>query len=131
MLFYLIAASAQNAPMAYAETPGIPWIRITLAFAFCIFLAIAAIGFIRIRNGLTFVPDEWRARLQGNGKEERPLNREWINVVQRVNLMPGSQLVVVQCGQLHYLLHITGSAVTVIDRFEDTPGRIEAGRDAP
>ena len=117
--FALLTAAAGAEPIAYADGPGIPWLRIVLAFALCIALAIGAIGFIRVKNGMPLIPDEMRSRTGASGEVASPGNDERIRIAQRLSVTPQSQLVVVTRGRQNYLLHLTNNGATEIDRFHD------------
>lgn len=128
MLFEFLAASAgEAAPIAYGTDPSIPWGRLILAFAFSIAVAIAAIAFIRMRNGLPVIPDQFRKpwHTAGTGK---PVERgERMAIVERLTVTPTSQIVVLRRGRQNYLLHLSANGATEIDRFETEMSPEEEG----
>lgn len=117
MLDLLTSAAADAAPFAYDEGPSIPWGRLILAFLFSIAVALGAILFIRVRNGLPAWPDKlqrpWRTEGEAAGK-----TGEKLAIVERLNVTPSSQIVVLRRGRQNYLLHLSASGATEIDRFE-------------
>ena len=115
----LLAAAAENAPIVYADGPNIPWLRIVLVFVLCIALAVGAIGFLRVRNGLPLLPDELRMRVVQSGERSATISDERIQIVQRLSVTPSSQLVVLKRGRQNYLLHLTHTGATEIDRYSD------------
>lgn len=117
----LLARAAQEAPLAYGQGVDIPWVRIILALFFCLLVALAAIGLIRARNGMPAVPDELARRLRGENAPRNGGDNERIHIAQRVNVTSTSQIVVVKRGEVNYLLHLTNSGATQIDRYVDTP----------
>lgn len=121
VLTLLAATAADAAPLATGTSPSIPWGRILLAFVFCMVLAIAAIGFLRVRNGMPLLPDGMKERLGQTATDTAgPTDR--IQITQRLSVTPASQLVVVKRGKQNYLLHLTNQGATEIDRFhDDTP----------
>ena len=108
------------APYATGSAPSIPWGRIVLALFFCLLLAFFAIAFIRARSGMAPMP-AWLKGLQAPaasvGEEQDALE-----IVQRVGISPGSQLVVLQRGTQRYLLHFGDKHVTEIDRYAAPTG---------
>lgn len=117
--FVTLAANA--APMtglASGTDPAVPVGRIVLAFMFCIVLAIAAIGFIRVRNGMPLLPNGIRWRIGKTLSYAAP-SPEKLQIVQRLSVTPNSQLVVLKRGRQNYLLHLTNHGATEIDRFAD------------
>lgn len=118
ILVHLTAAAADSAPLATGTAPYIPWARIILALLFCIALAVGAIGFIRVKNGMSLVPDGIAARLHKQG-EAPPLASDKMQVTQRLSVTPSSQLVIVKRGKQNYMLHLTNQGATEIDRFRD------------
>lgn len=117
-LFHLAAAAAETAHFAGGSDPDIPWVRIILAFLFCIALAIAAIGFIRVRNGMPLMPDRLGSSIAGVGDgTSAPSDR--LQITQRLTLSPNSQVIVLKRGEQNYLLHVGANGATEIDRFND------------
>ncbi len=117
-LIDLLAATGDAAPLAYGSAPGIPWVRIVLSFFFCIALAVATIAFIRARNGLPILPDRMRHR-PGHTRDGSGGNIDTIQIVERLNVTPTSQIVLLGKGSQRYLLHLSDQGATVIDRFAD------------
>ncbi|GAA4044792.1 hypothetical protein [Parerythrobacter jejuensis] len=117
-LSLLAAVAADTAPLATGTGPSIPWGRIILAFVFCILLAVAAIGFIRVKNGMSLIPDTMAARMSASGEVTAPPAGK-MQIVQRLSVTPASQLVIVRRGTQNYMLHLTNHGATEIDRFGD------------
>ncbi len=111
------AASANLAPLAQGSSPDIPWLRIVLVFILCVGLAVAAIGFVRLRHGLPFLPDRLGnspPRVSSSGDME-----DHLAVSQRLSAGPSSQFVILARGKQRYLLYVSPQGVTEIDRYED------------
>lgn len=118
MLDTLALVAARAAPLASGTAPSIPWARIVLAFLFCILVALAAIAFIRKRNGMPVLPADLVHRL-GQGQVVAPAAAGRLQIVQRLGVTPTSQLVVLKRGRQNYLLHLTNTGATEIDRYLD------------
>lgn len=123
MLDTLALAAARAAPLASGTAPSIPWGRLVLAFVFCILVALAAIAFIRKRNGMPVLPEDVIQRF-GQGQISAPAASGRVQIVQRLGVTPTSQLVVLKRGRQNYLLHLTNSGATEIDRYLDD-GEVE------
>ena len=114
----LATAVGDAAPLATGTAPAIPWGRLVLAFAFCIVIALGAIAFIRKRNNMPLLSDDTLRRLgMGGGAGTMPHDR--LQITQRLSVTPNSQLVVLKRGSQNYLLHLTNTGATEIDRFTD------------
>lgn len=119
LLWPILCSYETNAIGSAVDTgPDIPWLRIVLAFLFCIGIAVAAIAFMRVRNGLPTMPKALRERLIQN-PDYTDLRSDRLEVVQRVGIMPSGQLLVVRRGTRNYVLYLTAHGSSEIDRFED------------
>lgn len=118
MLFLLSAAGSGNPAIAYGSGPDIPWLRIILALGLCLALAAAAIWSLRVRHGLTAAPD-WMRQFGATDKGAQLAPGEQLQLVQRLVVSPGHQLVLVRLGARRYLLHLTASGATQIDCIAD------------
>lgn len=118
VLSLLAMQAADAAPLATGSAPSIPWIRLILAFLFCIVIAVLAVAFIRKRNGLPLLPEHLQARLN-QGATDQSSQQDRIQITQRLSVTPTSQLVVLRRGEQNYLLHLTNTGATEIDRFRD------------
>lgn len=118
MLFLLSAAGSGTSAIAYSNGPDVPWLRIFLALCLCLALAGAAIWAMRVRYGLSVVPERLRQFVTTErGDHAAPV--EQLQLVQRLVVSPGHQLVLVRLGQRRYLLHLTASGATQIDCIAD------------
>lgn len=120
MTFLLLASGAERALLGQGSGPDIPWFRLILAFLFCIGLAVVAIMAVRARAGMPVLPN----RLSGLTKgllEGEVLPQERVTIIQRLPVAPGSQLILLKRGRQRYLLHLTASGATEIDRFTEEP----------
>jgi hypothetical protein len=96
-------------------------VRIALVMILCVFLAFAAVGFLRIRYGLPFLPDRFTnpitsAGLVTQGSDEK------LAIVDRVAAGPSSQFIVLGRGEQRYLLHVSQAGATVVDQYRDGAG---------
>ena len=106
-----------NATLASGSSPDIPWVRILFVLVLCLALAVATIGFVRLRYGMPFLPDRLAAKI---ALPNRPVKAKGdLAIVERLSSGPASQFVVLQRGTRKYLLHISQQGVTEIDRFDD------------
>ena len=110
-----------DGPVTYANGIDIPWLRIILALLFCLFLAVGAIGFVRARNGQPVLPEEWAPRLHFREQGATDSSAQRLHIAQRLSMTPTSQIVLLKRGTVTYLLHLTPTSATQIDRFEDEP----------
>lgn len=105
------------ATIGQPSAPDIPWLRITLVLILCIALAFAAVGFLRIRYGMPFLPERLanpiKAQTVSSDKEDR------LAIVERLPAGQSSQFVVLGRGKQRYLLHISQQGATVIDQFAE------------
>lgn len=117
MFLTIIAATNSEfaAPIAQGGAPDIPWLRIVFVLILCIGLAIAAIGFVRLRHGMPFLPDRIAGPIKAK-RSERGDTQE-LAIVERLSAGPATQFVVLARGKQRYLLHVSQQAVTEIDRF--------------
>lgn len=119
ILMHLSAAAAEAAPLATGTGPDIPWGRVLLAFLFCVALAIAAIGFLRVRNGMPLLP-EGLMRGGGSTSDGFPGKAsERMQIVQRLSITPTSQIIMLKRGKQNYILHVGNQGATEIDRFSE------------
>lgn len=116
-LLFLSATAADAVPIAMGEGPNIPWVRIMIALAFCLALAVAAIGVIRLKNGFPVLPRGMSVRFGVTTDDHNAGAR--FEITQRLSIAPASHLVMLKRGKLNYLLYLTSHGATVIDRFRD------------
>ena len=104
--------------LAQGTTPDIPWVRIALVMVLCVFLAFAAVGFLRIRYGLPFLPDRFTNPITSAGiVTEAP--KEKLAIVDRLAAGPSSQFMVLARGEKRYLLHVSQGGATIVDQYSD------------
>lgn len=112
----LLVSNSGGPALAQGVAPDIPWVRIAVVLVLCIALAVAAIGFVRLRLGMPFLPTTWllpfKPRLDQTVKEKR------LHIVERLGVSPTSQFVVLARGKQRYLLLLTQQGATEIDRYE-------------
>lgn len=104
-----------------ASRVEIPWLRIALAFLFCIALAVGAITLLRLRQGQWTLPHwgrDWVGRLRD--KRAGPAR---LSVVERVALSPGHQVILLRCDDKCHLIHLgpQGSALIATVSAETGP----------
>lgn len=102
----------------------IPWLRIALVFCLCVLLAVTAVGFLRLRHGMSFLPE----RLINPFKIARNFDHphDQLAIVDRLTVGPASQFVVLARGDERYLIHISQHGATVIDQFQADGGAVDA-----
>lgn len=109
------AVGTSATTLAQGGSLEIPWLRIGLVLVLCIALAIAAIGFVRLRYGMPFLPERLgnpvRLQTPAPGEEER------LKILERLSAGPTSQFIILARGKQRYLLHVSQQGVTEIDRF--------------
>lgn len=110
MIAHLTTLAAAAVPFAASGGPEIPWARIILAFFFCIGVAVAAIAFIRARNG----GHEIRFLLKGLGAK-MATEPDALALVSRLRVGPGHQVCLIRCKNREYLLHIGPQSALLID----------------
>lgn len=123
MLGTLTAASETIAPYATGSGPEIPWVRLILAFLFCALLAGVAIWALKARYGTPLLPENWRTLVAGGAANEVQAD-DRVRIAQRLAVAPGSQIIVLKRGKQNYLLHLTSSSATEIDRYLDQPDSV-------
>jgi len=111
------SAAAEGVALASGSAPDIPWLRIALVLIFCLLLAMLAIGFVRLRYGLPFLPDRLAKQALPSGLSTGEQGK--IAITQRLPLGQNSQFVVLSRGSTHYVLHVSQQSVTEIDRYDD------------
>lgn len=104
--------------LAQGAAPDIPWVRIALVMILCVALAFAAVGFLRIRYGLPFLPDRITNPITSAGIVTQTPG-EKLAIVDRVAAGPSSQFIVLGRGEQRYLLHVSQAGATVVDRYEN------------
>lgn len=110
MSFVTILSAATQLGGQAAEVP-IPWVRIVLAFLFCILVAVGAIATLRIRQGRLALPN-WRRQLTAGLSLK---SRSRLTILDRIMVAPGHQVVLFQCDAKSYLLHLGPQGAKVID----------------
>ncbi len=118
MLFLLSAAGSGGSAIPYGSGPDIPWLRIILALGLCLALAAASIWALRVRHGLSVAPD-WMQQFGATVKGDQLAPGEQLQLIQRLVVSPGNQLVLVRLGARRYVLHLTASGATQIDCITD------------
>jgi hypothetical protein len=121
MLFLLSDAGSGGSAIPYGSGPDIQWLRIILALALCLALAAASIWALRVRHGLSVAP-HWMRQFGAMDKGAQTAPGEQLQLVQRLVVSPGHQLVLVRLGARRYLLHLTASGATQIDCIADGAG---------
>ena len=107
--------------LAQGSTPDIPWVRIVLVMILCVFLAFAAVGFLRIRYGLPFLPDRLTNPITSTRIVTEAPN-EKLAIVDRLAAGPSSQFMVLARGETRYLLHVSQGGATLVDQYSDAGG---------
>lgn len=104
--------------LGQGSAPDIPWVRITLVMFLCIGLAFVAVGFLRIRYGLPFLPDRITNPITSAGlASDAPTEK--LEIKDRLAAGPSSQFVVLGRGKKRYLIHIAQQGATVIDQYSE------------
>lgn len=103
--------------LAQGGSPDIPWVRILVVLLLCIALAVAAVGFVRLRHGMAFLPERFVNPLRKSTAE--PGEKRRLVISERISAGPTSQFVILGRGTQKYLLHVSQQSVTEIDRFTD------------
>ena len=123
LAFMPFPAMAQG--LATATSPAIPWLRIALAFGFCLALAIAAIGLLRHHQG--------RLRLAGLARRFpalRPAPRRQITVIESRRVSQHGDVCLLHCHGHSYLIALGQGDMLLLDRQPLPPGDKGPG-DAP
>lgn len=95
-----------------ATSVAIPWVRIVLAFVFCILVAIGAIALLRVRQG-TWDLGALRRRLS-DGLPDTLIRARRLDLVEKLPMAPGHYAVLLRCDAAHVLLHLGPQGATVI-----------------
>lgn len=103
--------------LAQGGSPDIPWVRILVVLLLCIALAVAAVGFVRLRHGMAFLPERFINPMRSPAAELSEKKR--LVISERISAGPTSQFVILTRGTQKYLLHVSQQGVTEIDRFTD------------
>ncbi|MEP0391760.1 MAG: hypothetical protein ABJ205_15515 [Erythrobacter sp.] len=106
--------------LSQGSAPDIPWVRITLVMLLCIGLAFVAVGFLRIRYGLPFLPDRITNPITSRGLPS-DTQAEKLEIKDRLAAGPSSQFLVLGRGERRYLIHIAQHGATVIDQYSEVP----------
>jgi len=104
-------------PIGREENFAIPWARIVLALLFCLALAVAAIAVRRRRLGFSATPS-FASLLAFNGARE---DRE-LELLERLQLSPTSQICLIRCGHRRLLLHISAAGAQLLGEPDDIQG---------
>lgn len=116
-LLAILTVADNAAPLATGGELDIPWIRIIVALIFSLVLAVVVINIFRVRNGLPAIPGGLSKRL---GLVTSGMDiRSRLSIVQRLQVTPASQIVLLRRDDSYYLLHLTNQGATVIDIFKD------------
>ncbi|MEM1051667.1 MAG: hypothetical protein AAGI28_06175 [Pseudomonadota bacterium] len=116
-LFPIIGSLAQGV------APDIPWVRIVLVMILCVLLAFVAVGFLRIRYGLPFLPDRITNPITSAALVS-DTSGEKLTIVDRLTAGPSSQFIVLGRGKKRYLIHVAQNGATVIDHYSDLGSEI-------
>jgi hypothetical protein len=104
--------------LAQGSAPDIPWVRIILVMILCVGLAFVAVGFLRIRYGLPFLPDRITNPITNAGVlPDTP--EEKLVILDRLAAGPSSQFMVLGRGEKRYLVHLAQGGATVIDQYAE------------
>jgi hypothetical protein len=114
----ILSAGAQIGSQAGGV--AIPWLRIVLAFLFCIAVAAGAIAVLRIKQGQWTMP-VWRRGLAARFSIDRA-SKPRLRVVGRLALAPGHQAVLLRCDDKCHLIHLGPQGSSVIDTFPAVEG---------
>lgn len=109
-LLTLLSAGAQIG--SEATSVAIPWVRIVLAFVFCILVAVGAITLLRVRQG------HWdlgalRRRLS-DGLPNTLIRTRRLDLIEKLPMAPGHYAVLLRCDARDFLLHMGPQGATVI-----------------
>ena len=113
-LFDLLLGAAS---FGQASSPDIPWLRIGLVLVLCIVLAFAAVGFLRLRYGMPFLPERFVSPIRATLPEGESKDR--LAIIERLPAGPSSQFVILSRGEQRYLIHISQQGAALIDQFKD------------
>lgn len=109
-------ALLMTASLAQGSAPDIPWVRIIFVMILCVVLAFVAVGFLRIRYGLPFLPDRVTNPITSAGIVTNA-PKEKLAIIDRLAAGPSSQFIVLGRGEKRYLLHIAQNGATVVDQY--------------
>lgn len=112
---------------AQGSEPVIPWLRIVLAFAFCIALAVAAILWMRARQQGGQV--DLNTLLARFASPAGAPARQALEVEHRLRVTATGQFLLLRCEQRRYLVHVGSQGAELIDRLEDAPPPPGPGED--
>ena len=121
----LLVLAAAGARFGRAADPDIPWLRIALAFLFCIALAVAAILLLRRYQGGRIDPATLLTGLVRPGPAATP---RALRLEERLRLSATSQVLVLAWGGTSYLVHVGATGAQLIDRRPAGPVDGEVGQ---
>lgn len=104
----LSVLAAASGRLGQAEGPVIPWLRIVLAFLFCIALAVAAVLWLRKRQGLP--------PLLAGLIATAPDGPDRLGIEERLRVSATSQILVLRWDGARYLVHVSGAGAQLLDR---------------
>ena len=104
--------------LTQGSAPDIPWVRIILVMLLCVCLAFIAVGFLRIRYGLPFLPDRITNPIASAGLTTQAPS-EKLEIKERLVAGPSSQFLVLGRGENRYLIHIAPHGATVIEQYSE------------
>ena len=90
----------------------------------CVGLAFIAVGFLRIRYGLPFLPDRLINPITTTSiVTDAP--QEKLAILDRLAAGPSSHFIVLGRGEKRYLVHIAQGGATVIDQFSEEASDVQ------
>jgi flagellar biogenesis protein FliO len=107
-------------PIGQADAFAVPWARIILSLLFCLTLAVGAVALLRRRSGAPPIPSFARLLARPDRARERDLE-----LLERLQLSPASQLCLVRCGERRLLLHVAAAGAQVLARLDEVDGDAE------
>ena len=111
LLLALVPLPAMAAGLGTASTPSVPWVRIVLAFLFCIALAVAAIAVLRHQQGrlrFTFAARAFPAMAQAP--------RRRIEVIETRRISQHGDVCLLHCDEYSYLIAMGQAHAVLLDR---------------
>lgn len=111
-----LTLTVATAAYAHGSDPAVPWLRIALAFLFCVGVAVAAILWLRARQGSPIALHAFARRIAAPHRAGAPRELE---VEERLRISPTAQVLVLRCGARRYLVHVGPQGAQTIDRLDE------------